>query len=420
MKKPVLTVIGAGASGMAAAIEAAAYAESNRTDAEIILYERLPKPGKKILATGNGRCNIMNTDADLSKYSGDKKFISSVFEDFSPDSNILFFEKMGLRLAEEDSGRLYPMSFQASGVLDALRFEAQRLGVNIICDTKIESVEKQNNGFLLNDSLFTDALIVAGGGQSAAVQGSDGSCFDLLASLGIKISPVFPSLVPIVLKKKNKGVKGVRSYSEILIIENGRVISEAVGELQYTDYGLSGIPSMEASRAVSEHFALHKKGKIAVSVNSLPDFTQEEIFDYIYTRKRANPQLLCEDLLSGVMPKKLGIAKLNTACISPAEPLSALTKNKIAELTEIINSEIFEISGVLGFDNSQVTAGGAKTEQFGEKNLMAKKIKGLFACGEVLNVDARCGGYNLLWAWSSGRCAGLHAMKYLSETMNHA
>lgn len=415
MAQKTLSVIGGGASGLAAAIEAARINKKESSEIKIIVFERLPKIGKKILATGNGRCNIMNTSVAKNKYHGDSKLLRNIFEAYSVESNMDFFRSMGIYLAEEEDGRLYPLSFQASSVLDALRFEAENLGIEIKCDTKIESIKRKNRGFILNDEIYTDAVIVAGGGKSAPVHGSDGSCFDLLSSLGIKIKTTFPSLTGIVLKKKNKALKGVRAAGEIYIVENGTVISSSEGELQYTDYGISGIPAMEVSREVSEHFALHKKGKIIMAVNSLPDFTPEEIFDYIVSRKKQNPNLLCEDMLSGVMPKKLGVAKLASASISCTARLSTLTKNDIAVLTEIINSEIFEISGVLGFENSQVTAGGADTKLFDITTLEAKNINGLFACGEVLDIDAVCGGYNLAWAWSSGRCAGSNAIKYLSE-----
>ena len=172
---------------------------------------------------------------------------------------------------------------------------------------------------------------------------------------------------------------------------------------------------MEVSRAVSGHFAKKAQGKVVASVNSLPDFTPEEIYDYINMRKKQNPSILCEDLLSGVMPKKLGIAKVRAAGIDIHAQVSSLTKNNIALLTEIINSEIFEVTGTLGFENSQVTAGGADTKMFDMNTLECKKVKGLFACGEVLDVDARCGGFNLTWAWSSGRCAGASAVKMISE-----
>lgn len=415
MNKKTLSVIGGGASGLAAAIEAARTGRKENADIKITVFERLPKVGKKILATGNGRCNIMNTSVSTNNYHGDPKLLKSIFESYTVEDNMEFFRSMGIYLAEEADGRLYPLSFQASSVLDALRFEAENLGIEIICDAKIEKIKRKNNGFILNDDIYSDAVIVAGGGKSASVQGSDGSCFDLLSSLGIKIKPTFPSLTGIVLKNKNKSLKGVRAAGEIYIVENGTVVASSEGELQYTDYGISGIPAMEVSRAVSEHFALRRKGKIIVAVNSLPDFSPEEIFDYIVTRKKQNPNLLCEDMLSGVMPKKLGIAKLSSASISCTARLSTLTKNNIAFLTEIINSEIFEISGALGFDNSQVTAGGADTKLFNQTTLEAKNVNGLFACGEVLDIDAVCGGFNLSWAWSSGRCAGANAIKYLSE-----
>lgn len=415
MKQKTLSIIGGGASGLAAAVEAARVAKQTKTDINITVYEKLQKAGKKILVTGNGRCNIMNTSVSKEYYHGDKKLLDSIFGAYSPESNAEFFRSMGIYLAEEDDGRLYPMSFQASSVLDALRFEAEHLGIKTVCDTKIEKIRKKDNGFILNDTIYSDAVIVAGGGKSSSVHGSDGSCYELLASLGIKIKTPFPSLTGIILKKKNKSLKGVRAAGEIYIVENGAVIASSEGELQYTEYGISGIPAMEVSRAVSEHFAYRKKGKISAVINSLPSFAPEEIFDYILTRKRQNPDLLAEDLLSGLMPKKLGIAKLSSASISCTARLSTLTKNSIALLTEIINSDIFEISGVLGFDNSQVTAGGADTKQFDNTTLCAKCIPNLFACGELLDVDAICGGFNLSWAWSSGRCAGANAIKYLSE-----
>ena len=413
--KKTLAIIGGGASGLAAAIEAARYSKQHGEDVEINIYERLPKAGKKILATGNGRCNIMNKSTDLKYYHGDSKFIKTVFDNYSFESNAEFFRSMGIYLAEEDDGRLYPLSFQATSVIDALRFEASLLGINIVCDTKIESIKKSANGYLLNNSISADAVIVAGGGKSASVQGSDGSAFSLLASLGIKIKTVFPSLTGIMLKKKNKALKGVRATGEIYVVENGTVIASSEGELQYTEYGISGIPAMEVSRAVSEHFSCHRKGKIAIVINSLPSFSPDEIFGYITERKKHNPDLLCEDILSGVMPKKLAVAKLAAASISPTMKAASLTKNNIAFLTEVISSEISEVGGVLGFENSQVTAGGADTKQFDEKTMHSKNCKGIFACGEVLDVDAVCGGFNLAWAWSSGRCAGANAVKYLTE-----
>lgn len=415
MEQKVLSVIGGGASGMAAAIEAARTALSMGENIKTVIYEQLPKVGKKILATGNGRCNIMNVNAHINMYGGNKKTIKSVFEKYDPESNMLFFKSMGVYLSEEEEGRLYPMSFQASSVLDALRFEIENLKIETVCDTKINSVKRKGDGFILNDSIYTDTVIVAGGGKSAPVHGSDGSCFNILNSLGVRIKPVFPSLTGIILKTKNKFLKGVRAKGEILIVENGKVISSSKGELQYTDYGISGIPAMEVSRAVSEHFALNKKGKIIMAVNSLPDFSPEEIFDYVLFRKKENPNLLCEDLLSGVMPKKLGISKIDKAQINASVRIGSLTKNQIAVLTEVINSDIFEISGVLGFEHSQVTAGGADLALFSRDTLEAKNIKGLFACGEVLDADGRCGGYNLGWAWSSGRLAGSSAVKFLSE-----
>lgn len=418
MNGKTLSVIGGGASGMAAAIEAARYAASNNSDISITIYEKLPKVGKKILATGNGRCNILNCEPQTHKFCGNRNFINSVLDTYSVKSNTDFFESLGLYLTEEADGRLYPLSMQASSVLDALRFELEKLNVNIVCDTQITSIRRKNGGFLLNDEIYTDSVIIAGGGKSSSVHGSDGSCYKLLSSLGIKINPTFPALTAIKLKNKDVSLKGVRAHGEIMIIENSKVIASDCGELQYTEYGISGIPAMNVSRYVAEHFQSGRKSKIIIAINSLPDFSPEEIFSYIIKRSRSNPNLLCENLLSGLMPKKLGISKLREAKINPDGTIGLLTKNQIAVLTEVINSQLYEISGTLGYENSQVTAGGADTSLFDCKTLECKKINGLFACGEILDVDAVCGGYNLTWAWSTGRCAGYNATKNLSEKID--
>ncbi len=415
MQQHKIAVIGAGASGMAAAIEAARSCSAKKMPVQIVLYERMPKIGKKILATGNGRCNLMNRFASPESFNGDSDAIVPVFDQYSVDSDLHFFKSMGLYTAEEEDGRLYPMSFQATSVLDALRFEIERLQVEIRCGAKITSIQRTPDGFLLNETDRADAIIVAGGGKSASVQGSDGSCFSLLSSLGIGITPLSPALVGLVLQKKNKSLKGIRAKSEILLIENDTVVASSQGELQYTDYGISGIPAMEISREAARHSVLHKKGRLLVCVNSLPSLSPEEITDYIERRKQQNPALLCENLLSGLMPKRLGIAKLHSAGIKESDELRTLTKNQIAELTEILISELFEVSGTLGFEQSQVTAGGAELRFFHPETLEAKQIPGLFACGEALNIDGGCGGYNLTWAWSSGRCAGHHAANFIAE-----
>lgn len=415
MNNKTLAIIGGGASGMAAGIEAARECKKIGCDTNIVIYERLPKIGKKILATGNGRCNILNSGEILNHFYGNKKLIKSVFEQYSVISNTDFFKSMGLMFTQEGDGRLYPMSLQASSVLDALRFELKKLNIETVCDTPITDIKRAKGKFILNDEFTADSVIVAGGGKASPVQGSDGSCYSLLKFLGIKVNPVHPALTGIILKKKNKSLKGTRALGEIIIVDNGKVVACDCGEIQYTDYGISGIPAMNVSRFVSEHFAFNKKGKIVLSVNVLPELSYDEIFSYIINRKKSNPDLLSEDLLSGLIPKKLGIAKLNSANIPTDKKISQLTKNEIAVLTEILNSEIFEINGTLGFDNAQVTAGGIATSFINNETLCCNTLNGLFLCGEILDADAQCGGYNLSWAWSTGRLAGKSAIKYLTE-----
>lgn len=416
MHSKTLCIIGAGASGMAAAIEAARYAIDNKLPLNIILLERLPKIGKKILATGNGRCNILNADPDKSYYYGDTELLDNVFSSFDVKSNTSFFKSIGLYLTQEAMGRLYPMSRQASSVLDALRFEISRLGIEVKTDTKVLEIAKKNGKFIINNEIKADALIVAGGGKSSPSQGSDGSCFDLMKTLGIKVNPQFPALTGICTKKKDKSLKGVRNHSELTVIENDNVIKRSKGELQYTEYGLSGIPSMDISRTISEHFALSKKGKIFVLINSLPEVPYEDFVSFVKNRISQNPALLCEDLLSGLIPKKLAVAIMTEVRISPNATIKTLSNNHIGALAELVYSRLIEVTGVLGYDQSQVTAGGVPLDQIEPNTLEAKHHRGVYICGEIINIDGICGGYNLTWAWSSGRLAGISAAKSLTET----
>ncbi len=413
MRNAVLSIIGGGASGMSAAIEAAKRAKYGGCP-EIVIFERLQRVGKKILSTGNGRCNLLNENLDFNKYHGDKLLLKNVFNEYPLESDIEFFKDAGLYTRTLDGGRIYPLSLQAQSVLDSLRFELEKYKIKVVLNEKITKIKKSRDKFILNDEYYSDAVIAAGGGASSPFLGSDGSCFDLLSQMGIKISAAYPSLTGIIFKNKDKSLKGARSEGKISVLENDKIVVSSKGELQYTDYGVSGIPAMECSGTAAK-LLNESNNKICVKIDSLPEFSANEIISYIENRKSSNPDLLCENLLSGIVPKKLGLSKLKASSINLNAPLSSVTKNQILTLSRKIKDETFLISGVLGFNNSQVTKGGASTDEFNNKTLESLKVKGLFASGEVLDVDALCGGFNLMWAWSSGRCAGKHALEYLEN-----
>ncbi len=394
-------IIGAGASGMAAAIEAA----RTNPDAAVTIYEKLPIVGKKLLVTGNGRCNILNRDPKPEMYYGDVSFAEQAIRACDVESHIHFFEQMGLHLYTEELGRLYPMSDQAASVQDAFRNELKRLGIRVIQE-KITRVSRAENGFLLNDRYACDALIVAGGGKATPAQGSDGSCYPILRSLDVPVTTLSQALTGIKLSKPEARLKGVRASGRILIVSDERVLAESTGEIQYADYGISGIPVMEVSRCVAMHYAEQKRSKIFAVIDSLPDFKQEQTAAYLNFMIEHDPELTADFLLSGVMNKKLGIHKLSLCGIDMQTTLSALCANDVANLVEAIHAELCEISGTMGFDRSQVTAGGADLSRFDPLTMQSKDTPRLFVCGELLNVDGRCGGYNLTWAFTSGRLAG--------------
>lgn len=408
MSKKRIAVIGGGASGLCAAIEAARQLNGK---AVVTVYESLGRCGKKILATGNGRCNLANTDTDLSHYHGDSQLVESVFEYFTPQSSLDFFKELGLFLRADAAGRIYPLSNQAAAVLDALRFEAERLQVCMETETKITNIKKQNGMWLLNEKLPADFVILACGGQAAPVHGSDGTGYLLAKQLGVSVAKPLPALTPLIVDNFTKALKGIRAEGSITVKCAGKVLAYSAGEIQYTDYGLSGIPAMQVSSAVARYLASGEKAPCQVIVDRAPGVSAEELTAFIEKARKDRPNLLCEDLLTGIMPKRLGMTVLTEVSLQPQKTLQAINAGAVASLVASIKSKKYKINSVCGFADAQVTAGGIPADELDPDTLALRKADGVFACGELVNVDGDCGGYNLLWAWNSGRLAGCSAAK---------
>ena len=409
-----VAVIGGGASGLACAIEIM-HTVKNRDDVKVTVLEKLPRVGKKILVTGNGRCNLTNMNSATSGFRGDTDFAYAVINEYTPESNIKFFNEMGLYTRVEDEGRVYPLSNQASSVLDALRFECERLGIEIVCDYNVVHVKSVFNGavqkIVVNNKDRFDFVVVAAGGKAAKVHGTDGDSYDLLKMTGHKITPIAPALVSLNCDNFTKALKGVRSICRMdLVIDNEKVL-ENYGEVQFTDYGLSGIPIMQLSRFVS----MSPSNDIYINLDVTPDFTLDEISNYLFDRREFGTGL-CENVLIGVMNKQLCITLLKECGIAPNGKISELSDDEIIKLSKLCKCWIIKIKTARGFDFAQVTAGGADCSQFNSKTMESVLIENLFCCGEALNIDGDCGGYNLQWAWSSGRTAG-HT---IGERINNA
>lgn len=406
----VLAVVGAGASGLIAAISAAYQAKSSKKTVKIQLFDSNSRIGKKILVTGNGRCNLTNDDINSDCYFGNKDLFFDVYNRFDNNSLIDFFSKLGLCTKKDFAGRIYPLSNQASSVLDVLRYEVSRLKIEVITDTKIKSIKRISNGFLLNDLYYADACIVATGGKAASVHGSDGSGYDLVKAFGVDITPVFPALTAICVENFTKSLKGIRAEGNISIKCQGKILSQEAGEIQYTDYGLSGIPSMQVSRSASEQLLLNKNKDVFAVVDSAPSFSDKELKDFLLTLSKSNPDMPGEMLLAGIMPKKLGCFLLSECSLSIEKSVKCIYESAFDKIVNSVKHKKYKITAVKGFNDAQITAGGISADEIVFDSLELKKVKGMYVCGELVDVDGTCGGYNLQWAFSSGFIAGKHSI----------
>ncbi len=398
MAKPFdILIVGAGASGLAAAIQA----KRTNSNKSVAVLEQLPRVGKKILATGNGRCNLGNLNADSHAYTN-SAFASGALQKYNAKSLIDFFESMGLFTRADSEGRLYPLSNTAASVLDALRFECERLGVKFFCECKADEIKKENGIFKINSQYAAKNVIVACGGKSSPSQGSDGSGYPLLKAFGHSITALSPALVQLVTDTaKIKALKGVRASARLSLSTGG----EAKGEILFTDYGVSGIAAMDLSRFVRPN------EKAFITIDLLPDFDVKRAKSAVLATAARNPELGCEYLLGGLVPKALGTAVIKAALGFLPKTAKEITEESAKKIALELKNFTLTLKGTKSFNDAQITKGGADVRQFDGSTMMSKRIDGLFACGEILDVDGACGGFNLAWAFSSGRLAGESAAK---------
>lgn len=399
-----LAVIGGGASGLFAAIAAAKEAQRERLPLVVTVFEKNARVGKKILVTGNGRCNLTNENMSSFYYRGCTDLFDTVYSSFDSAQTLEWFAQTGLYTRSDAAGRIYPLSNQASSVLDALRSECRRLGVREFTDTKIESIRKNGTGFLLNSEFYADKVIFACGGKAAPVHGSDGSGLELLKNCGIAVTPTYPALTALNVRNFTKSLKGIRAEGAITLRSGGKTLASSQGEIQYTDYGLSGIPVMQISRFAA--VSLGKGGEVFAFVDSLPSVSAEELTELFINLKKRDPARSFEDVLGGVMPKKLGAYMLTLASLSPSVAIGSVYDAAIAKTVGTIKRTKYTVSSVRDFAEAQVTAGGVAGEELDPFTLELKKLPGVYVCGEMIDVDGDCGGYNLQWAFSSGAVAG--------------
>lgn len=407
-----IIIIGGGAAGMAGAIEAAHTDES----IEILILERLDRVGKKILATGNGRCNYSNLNASVKNYYGkNSSFTAYSLKEFTVNDTVNFFNQMGVFPKEESEGKLYPFSEQASAVSDALRNEIARLNIEIKTGFYVSEITKSKKGFRVisrdGEAVRGDRVIVAGGGCAQPALGSDGSAFDLLKNLGHTMTATAPALVQIKTESKEvKSLQGIKFTGGITLIHKDREIANEYGEILFTDYGISGPPVFQISSRVA-----FKKNVIA-SLDFMVEYSPKEVFDILESRKNSLGHLTMENFFVGLLNKRIGNVIARRAGIEKLSlPVNKLDNQLLWAMASLIKNYELPVEGTKGFANAQVTAGGILTEDFNEKTMESYIVDGLYACGEVLDIYGDCGGYNLQWAWSSGRLAGRSAAESLRK-----
>lgn len=400
-------VVGGGAAGMMAAISA------RRKGASVTILERNPRVGKKILATGNGRCNYTNVFLDVKNYHGNNpKFVYSPLSQFNVETTIDFFERLGITHVVEDKGKVFPLSFQASSVLDVLRYELDEIGVEILCDSYVKKIEKERNVFKLtlddNKRIKGDKVIIATGGNAMPSSGSDGNGYDLAKSLGHNVVSVFPGLVQLKLQGDFfKRIDGVKIVGTATLLNNGKDIGEDSGDILFTKYGISGPPILQLSRRALE--LLNKNKKPILKVSIISGKSKEELSEYLKIRFTYMPKKTIEIGLIGLLNKRLIPVILEEAGIDKGKIVSNISNEEIDSLAEILTDWRFNIIGSKSFDFAQVTAGGIDTREIDGRTMESKLISGLYFAGEVVDIDGDCGGFNLQWAWSSGYVAGLNA-----------
>lgn len=413
MKKSVIdvVVIGAGAAGLMAAITAA------KSGNKVLVLEHNEVAGKKILATGNGRCNFTNILQGEQYYRCESPdFVMSVLNQFGALDTITFFQQLGVMTVEKN-GYYYPRTMQASLVRESLLRECTRLGIQIIYGIGIRSIKKENNVFLFDTKsglYYSKSCVLATGGKADPKSGSDGSGYIYAKQLGHSVTTTVPALVPLVCEGEwLKEVKGVRQEARVTIFVDKQPKFSDWGEVQFTDYGVSGIPVFQISRFATRALAENKG--VSVEIDFLPDLSKDDLIDWLrkQIQNYRNHSTIVE-VMAGMVNHKLASALSKKIAFSN-QYFGALSEKQmqmlITQAVAVLKETKLRVIDSKNFLQAQVTCGGVVVDEIFQGTMESKLVNGLFFAGEIVDVDGMCGGYNLQWAWSSGYVAGTHANK---------
>lgn len=408
MSKRKVIVIGGGAAGLVAAIVAA------REGAKVTLLERKDRVGKKILATGNGRCNLSNQAMDGSYFHSDSlKIFDEVYRQLDRHKTLAFFNELGIETVELDEGKLYPMSLQASSVLNVLRYEADRLGVVVECKEEVTEVRLEPKVKVISKkkTYYGDAVVMATGGKSAPDLGSNGSGYKLLEDLGLKMVQPFPSLIQLTSDYRYlKHLKGTKMMANISVVINEQVLRTEYGELLFTDYGVSGPPILQLSRHASKALYHNVRG-VELKVDLMPAIDEAAMDQLLLRRIDHMPYKTLDVFFEGMLPKALIVPVIKDNGLDMNMKGADVTKPMRQSVVKWLKGLTLTITGTRQWNQSQVTAGGIDCTMVKASSLQSHQYPNLYICGELLDMDGDCGGYNLQWAWSSGYVAGKNAAK---------
>lgn len=395
-----IIIVGAGASGLTAAISA----KRKNSNLKVLVLEAQNKPGKKILVTGNGRCNLTNINVSKEFYHGSFD-TAPVLKRFSAQRLMNFFAALGLVCDTEENGLVYPHSRQASAVLDVLLMEIKRLNIEIVCDCRVELVRKKGGSFNVKTTkgeFVAKKLVISCGGKAFPTAGGSGMGLDVIKNLGHKITPLSPALCPVQVKCDFiKSLKGIRAKAGVTLYDGNKALKTENGEVQFTENALSGICVFNLTTI------LPKARNPIISVNLAKNYTYIELLNLLFERKRLFADEMLENFFTGLFHKKIGIALIKSVTQKPlSEKCRRLSEKEIKLLASLILDWKFECRQCKDFAKAQVMLGGVNGDEVNCHTFESKIVKNLFICGEALDVCGDCGGFNLHFAFASGIITG--------------
>lgn len=407
-----IVIVGGGASGLFAAALLGAAQAGGRHSGQIILLERHERVGRKLLATGNGRCNLTNANPSLSRFHqvdahpDNRTRMEGILAGFPLAATLEKWNAMGVVAMEEGDGKIYPASGQASAVLDLLRIECERNSVEIRCSA--EAMELKTEGERIKVALtvgrpiYADAVLLAAGGEASPKLGGTGAGYSLLQSIGHSVAPRYAAIVPLETDTRDiRALRGCKVQASVALLEGERCHRQERGELLFTEYGLSGPPVLQLAEAWGAQMQRDSAAKMAISIDVMPDWAEEELLLAMQLRLAEQGYRQVEDFMTGWLHKQVARATARAVGIADLQRSSySLSAMELENWAHFLKNWIIPVTGNRGMAQAQVTAGGAVLSEF-DCQLQSRHMLGLFVSGELLDVHGDSGGFNLQWAWSS-------------------